>query len=73
MPKSEEISMMVSRGVMCEKFPFFHSPTVVRKGTLLLRISILITGRFILGGLFEFFLPFLVKKMKKFPAEFKLF
>ena len=24
-----------SRGVMCEKLPFFHSPAVVRKGTFL--------------------------------------
>ena len=49
-----------SRGVMCEKLPFFHSPAVVRKGTFLhnfffLRILILITGRCIWGCLFDFF------------------
>ena len=27
--------MMVSRGVMSEKLPFFHSPAVVRKYTFL--------------------------------------
>ena len=35
MAKREEIRMIFSGGVMCEKFPFFHSPAVVRKGTFL--------------------------------------
>ena len=35
MAKREEIRMIFSGGVMCEKLPFFHSPAVVRKGTFL--------------------------------------
>ena len=35
MAKREEIRMIFSGGVMCEKLPFFHSPMVVRKGTFL--------------------------------------
>ena len=33
--KCEEIRMIFSGGVMCEKLPFFLSPAVVRKGTFL--------------------------------------
>ena len=33
--KSEEIRMIFSGGVMCEKLPFFHSLAVVRKSTFL--------------------------------------
>ena len=35
MSKREEIRMIFSGGVMCEKLPFLHSPAVVRKGTFL--------------------------------------
>ena len=49
-----------SGGVMCEKLPFFLSPAVVRKGTILHNFffseyRFVITGWCIWGGLFEFF------------------
>ena len=31
--KMRRMRMIFSRGIMCEKLPFFHSPAVVRKGT----------------------------------------
>ena len=62
-----------SRGVMCEKLPFFHSPAVVRKGTFLHNFfspNIDSDHRSVhLGWFIWVFWEFMVKKMINFPAQ----
>ena len=76
MAKREEIRMIFSGGVMCEKLQFFHSPAVVRKGTFLhnfFSLNIDSDHRSVhLGWLIWVFLRMYGEKMINFPAQWHI-